>query len=200
MSYSVIAYAIDLTLLQNVCGSGDMTIMTAIEERFREDIARLNEQYAEDITDALPIEAVLHALITGVFPWAYDDAPYLDGLQLLCQYYGTVLPNDAFSELRPLGVKFIEEEAPPIQRLVFQSSSPIPIPGSEVETMYRVGSLGLNELCVLLQERVMPSDALTAVSTDADEDDLWKRYVYAQFYGWLEQAVQLQRGIVTFFV
>jgi hypothetical protein len=196
MGYRVEAYLVHLDKLRAAYGSQDLSILQDMEVKLQTEMNEIDE-WTEGEWDvpAPPIRDVLMANIKGQFPWKYEESPYKAALQLFCKYFGNALPTTMFEWLRPLGVRFIEEEDIHLRRLVFKSSSPVDIPGIEEEDMYCVGHITSEQAAEMLLERERPSEK----DIDCDDPNNWEECARRQFYGWLVAAKETGQGIVTFF-
>jgi hypothetical protein len=97
VSYGLMVYAIDIDRLQSVCGGGDLDLYAAIIDKFRSEIANLNDSLGLDVyhqSDPSLFEGIRH-LITGA-PKNFDGAIYGYGLEFIVRYFGTFLNNSLF--------------------------------------------------------------------------------------------------------
>jgi hypothetical protein len=189
MSYTVNPYLIDIEELRRIYGSHDEDLVRQIEENFVEDIHFYNEEAIDIFGETtVTINQALRELVDGRCRqndvWQYGCA-----LEFVCRHIGKPLPNNQFDNLHGRGllilsfIKIIDE-------LVFKSKSPVPIPLLEKNGIQHVGHITYEAAHKQFSQKkplFLP-----------DEDDIWKLNLQEQFYSWIEIAVQMKRGIITF--
>jgi hypothetical protein len=211
MGYSVEAYLVDLDQLRQVYGSHDLQLVRGIERQLADELLRLNDFIAEtnygleedhdpnhdgELILCPNVNASLRAYVAGtiLLPAEYSFSSYRFALKLFCGYLGTAMPDDMFQMLRPFGVGFIEHDVPAIADVVFRSPplGPVPFP-DEWRRDWHIGHISWERAAEQLRHWQ------TIIVSDDPENRAWEQGVCDQYRGWLEEAVQQHKGIVTFF-
>jgi hypothetical protein len=197
MSYDVSAYLVDLDRLHHVYGSNAIDLVRAIEwnqydyyHYATREIMGLNEQLAADGEPTVPsVHDALQQSVAGHMPIGDEHASYGFALILFCRQLGTTLPNTAFTWLAPAAVGFLEQ-AEPMAALLFHSASPGPI---MFPKDFGIGHLTWEQAAHQL------ATWRSLIVADDPDDRAWEEQVCMQYRSWLEQAVETQRAIISFF-
>jgi len=200
MSYSIWAYLIDLHRLRHIYGSHDTALIAAIESQLSDQVDRFNEfiddYNYENSSLEEPIQPsvneAMRMSIDGRMPLTdHEFGAYAFALMLFCEYIGHALPTEIFSGMRS-GVGFIERSFPDMRDLVFGSPPPGPI-----LFPHDLG-IGIGHLTPAQAAAQLANPQPVQLSDDP-EDREWDEQAVRQYYDWLEQAVDKQQGIITFF-
>jgi hypothetical protein len=211
MGYSVEAYLVDLDQLGRVYGSRDLQLVRTIEQHRAGKLARLNgfveetnagleEDHDPDRDGRLilcpSVNTALRGYVAGTIigPTDYALSSYRFALKLICAALGVALPDQMFHMLRPFGVAFIHDDVRPIADVVFRSPplGPRPFPEDWKRDWY-VGHLAWEQAAAQL------ANWQTVIVSDDPDNRMWEEGVCNQYRGWLEEAIRLHMGIVTFF-
>lgn len=200
MSCSIWAYLVDLERLYHIYGSHDTALVAAIEAQLEDQIDRFNEfiddynyensSLEEPVQPS--VDEAMQMSIAGRMPvTAHELGAYAFALMLFCEHIGYALPTDIFTGMRS-GVGFIERSFPDMRDLIFRSPplGPIDFPR---DLGIVIGHLTPTQAAAQLANRQ------SVQLSDDSEDRKWDEQAVRQYYDWLEQAVDKQQGIVTFF-
>jgi hypothetical protein len=186
MGYGVMAYAVDIDALQQVCGSGDDARRRSICGRFRRDITRFNEEFdlSNDRGADNLFTAIGHLVMGGEKP--LPGYLYGYGFKYIVEFFGRSLNNSRFY---PCPSSYLDEHVDPdigatgatlrMSTLIF-GGAPVSFPapdGFPAIGHWSAGSVAANVELL----RAGTTDEVRAVAS------------------WAEQAATANRGIVGFY-
>jgi hypothetical protein len=186
MGYGVMAYAVDIDAVQTLCGSGDDQRRRAICGRFRDDIARLNDDF--DLSNDRGADNLFTAIGQLVMGGekTLDGYLYGYGFKYIVEFFGRFLDNRPFY---PCPSSYLSEQVDPaieatgatlrMSDLIF-AGAPVPFPPPD--DFPAIGYWTADDVAVNVEPlRAGTTDEVRTVA------------------GWTAQAAADGRGIVGFY-
>jgi len=99
MSSGIRPFAVNLKQIRKVIGSKSKSLFRELREEFEDELEEDREAVEEanlddDFDPELPIEDALRHLIMDEERWDYEGSKYARAVEMLCTFYGEILPND----------------------------------------------------------------------------------------------------------
>lgn len=200
MSYSFVPYAVDLSKIERLVGSGS-------ERRLKQFLKKLGEGADENQGYGLTWGEVLRHLVLGEPYDKKDGSKYGYTIQFFCMQFGEELSRDNFCDLRH-GLGWFREldeqleeagvcnELLSISKHLAERGSPIPIPA--YDDFPSIGYLTRKEVGPALD--ALLGAKFDDIGDEADEDEeLWLPEEFEEIRGWLETCVESKRDLVCFY-
>lgn len=182
MSYTLMAYSVDISQLLKAVGSKDDSLLKAVmdhSEEFDDD----DEEEEDDDDDELSLATALRQLIMGQ-PLDPEEAhQYGYALLELCDYLGERQECDAWS-----GVRWEAVEACGLEQVLTKTGPPVEIPPND--DFPRVGHL---------PRSAIKSFQGTTNSLSENASDPGLQELLEELSDWLESAASKNRDLVFFY-
>ena len=206
MSYGVTPFAVRLPQIRKAVGSRSKSILRDLREEFEDELAEDREQVEEANEDdefdpELSLEKALRHLILDEERWDYEGAKYGYAVEMICSFFGEILPNDhgtgmSLNWAETINDSLLESgvsaETFSIFGHLFFRGSPVEIP--EIEDFPCIGFVTLSEIPDVL-------DTLTdkQLSLIKSEDGDRIRAALRQVREWLETCQRDKADLVCFY-
>lgn len=205
MTHGVTPFAVDLVQLRKVIGSRSKSSLLELREEFESELEEDRERIKEatdddDLDPELPLTKALRHLIMDEDRWDYEGEKYGYALEMICSFYGELLPNDRWSHRQLSWAETVsdvlQEAGVPVKtfsiidHLIYRGS-PIQIP--EIEDFPFIGYVTVNEI----------PKALAALSdcpcSDIEHEEAEEiRSSIEQVREWLETCQREKSDLVCF--
>ncbi len=206
MTYGVTPFAVSLKQIRKAAGSRSKSIYRDLREEFADELAEDREQVEEANEDdefdpELSLERALRHLILGEDRWDYEGAKYAYAVELMCSFYGHILPNDQWSGISLGWAETINDsllesgvtaETFSIFGHLFYRGSPIEIP--EIDDFPCIGYVTLEEIPGALA--ALTDKQLSLIKCDGGEEI---RNALKQVRDWLETCQRDKSDLVCFY-
>ena len=206
MSYGVTPFAVSLPQIRKAVGSRSKSILRDLREEFEDELAEDREQVEEANEDdefdpELSLERALRHLILDEERWDYEGAKYGYAVEMICSFYGEILPNDHWTgislgwaesvndSLLELGVS---AETFSIFGHLFYRGSPVEIP--EIDDFPCIGYVTQSEIPDVLTE--LTDKQLSRINGDDGEEI---QVELKQVRDWLETCQRDKTDLVCFY-
>lgn len=197
MSYMISAYSASIEKVQKAFGSHDSALAASLKKRFtsrfEQDAAEKDEDYDEEPS----LEQALEEIIDGKALQAGFGHKYGWVLEMLCNHFGALLPNECYWGMRSAWAEEVEEALgragiPPDQfsllnHLMYRGS-PVKIPTPD--DFPAIGYMKVSELPLAL--RAIEAANLSSL------DEEHKRAVL-ELRNWLEACLNAQSDLICFY-
>ena len=206
MSYGVTPFAVRLPQIRKAVGSRSKSILRDLREEFEDELAEDREQVEEANEDdefdpELSLEKALRHLILDEERWDYEGAKYGYAVEMICSFFGEILPNDHWTGMSLNWAETINDsllesgvsaETFSIFGHLFFRGSPVEIP--EIEDFPCIGFVTLSEIPDVL-------DTLTdkQLSLIKSEVGVRIRAALRQVREWLETCQRDKADLVCFY-
>ncbi len=206
MTYGVTPFAVSLTQIRKAAGSRSKSIYRDLREEFEDELAEDREQVEEANEDdefdpQLSLERAIRHLILGEERWDYEGAKYAYAVELICSFYGEILPNDHWTGISLGWAETINDsllesgvsaETFSIFAHLFYRGSPIDIP--EIDDLPCIGYVMLSEIPDALA--ALTDNQLSLIKGDDGEEI---RVALRQVRDWLEACQRDKSDLVCFY-
>ncbi len=199
MGYCINPIAVDLEHVASVVGAKDEALLADLVEQFApriREIDRLVSHYCRDEEGITGRQAMTHILMGERYSEAFGFV-YGYALEILCEYFGELLPNEEWSAMRMAWFDQVDETLASagvgsselrVTNLFFRTP-PIPLP--EIQDFPGIGYVTKAEIGAVLS--AISEGRLAGVS------DLEVRESLDQLRGWLQVSAGSGRDLVTFY-
>jgi hypothetical protein len=196
MSYGMMAWRVDLDLLQTYCTpAGELTI-TTVELANSIALARYDNNGLSEI----PIRQTIQDLLNGERNYPNIGFQYGYALELLCPFCGEMLDNDRvyplssrwFDEIDAVWAKLGMSDVIAISGLLYRGA-PIRLPSSG--DFPCIGYFTAAE-CQTLFDRLFDDDAKLKITLDTSD---FPTQIVSQICDWICIAAQMKQGIICFY-
>ncbi|MEV6398660.1 hypothetical protein AB0M39_28435 [Streptomyces sp. NPDC051907] len=139
MSYGLSLYLVDLAAVRGAIASGDEKLRRMMGGRFKRDLARDDDYFADEIANGAPTRyEALRAVIDGGPFDAAHGFQYGYAYKMVCEFHGRFLFNNHFSPFRgswlddvDKGMAELGVKAVAVTDFMY-GSAPAPLPSSEL--------------------------------------------------------------------
>ena len=206
MSYGVTPFAVSLPQIRKAVGSRSKSILRDLREEFEDELAEDREQVEEANEDdefdpELSLERALRHLILDEERWDYEGAKYGYAVELICSFYGEILPNDHWTGISLTWAETINDallelgvsaETFSIFGHLFYRGAPVEIP--EIEDFPCIGYVTLSEIPDVLE--ALTDQRLSRIKSDDGEKI---SVALQQVRDWLETCLRDKSDLVCFY-
>lgn len=206
MTHGVTPFAVSLPQLLKVVGSRSKSLLRELREEFEDELLEdrelVDEANEDDEFDPeLALDDALRHLIMDEERWDYEGSKYGYAVQMLCSFYGDILPNDRWlgpsldwaeivnDALDGVGVQ--RESFSVLGHLLYRGS-PVNIP--DIDDFPLVGYVTLAEIPDVLS--LLTDERLAAIKHE-DADNI--RVSVEQIREWLETCQREKSDLVCFY-
>lgn len=205
MSHGLAPYSVNLSQICKVVGSRSKSSLRELREEFEDELTEDREQVEQANQDdefdpELRLDRALRHLIMDEERWDYEGPKYGRAVEMLCSFYGHILPNDHWTEWDLAGIDAVSEalqSAGPESRFsisghLIRRGSPVQIP--EISDFPYIGYLKATEVPIVLNGI---SDKKLSSIKQADAE----RVVCSlrQLREWLEACQRDKTDLICFF-
>lgn len=184
MSYSLLAFAVDLPEIERRIGSGDQGVIDAVIANNPEEF----DEEEEDEDDDLSLKSAVRQLVMGESMDPEEAHQYGYALQELCSTYGEDLPCDLWC-----GVRWGAIEGCGLEPLMTRTGSPVALPPNDDFPTIAFLRRG-EETAKALADAKRRLEGAPPEGLDENLDDLIEEYA-----GWLETATEKDRDLIFFY-
>jgi hypothetical protein len=206
MTYGVTPFAVSLTQIRKATGSRSKSILRDLREEFEDELAEDREQVEEANEDdefdpELSLERALRHLILDEERWDYEGPKYGYAVELICSFYGEILPNDHWTGISLSWAETINDslletgvsaDTFSIFGHLFYRGSPVEIP--EIDDFPCIGYVTLSEIPDALASL---SDKQLSLIKGDDVEEI--RVALVQVRDWLETCQRDKSDLVCFY-
>ena len=201
MSVTVSAYLIDPNRLQTVYESKDTALLRDLGGQFADTLVE-EERGNTPLSRRPTIPQALRAIVDGDVPPEGDGSPYGYALDIICQYIGTMLPDDEFGGISNDSIAILEGIGR-LRDLADGWNPPLPIP-------YPSDLLGITYITAEDARTLLSSMTPIVLTLPNEPNDLWDDNTFAQweeewpgrmrneYRSWLEEAAKTGSSVVMF--
>jgi len=206
MSSGIRPFAVNLKQIRKVIGSKSKSLFRELREEFEDELAEDREAVEEanlddDFDPELMIEDALRHLIMDEERWDYEGSKYARAVEMLCTFYGDILPNDHWTTAPANWIETVSDaiqdsgvsaETFSLLGHLLQRGSPIELP--EIEEFPWVGYLKNTEIPAVLES--LTEERIARLKL---RDAARLKVSLLQLREWLETCVRDKSDLVCFY-